>query len=48
MFGNPLFEEIGNRGGDPSAVQDAIADAIEAQLGPDMPLRALVVEARWN
>ena len=48
MFGNPLFEEIGNRGGDPSAVQDAIADAIEAQLGPDMPLRTLVVEARWN
>ena len=45
VFGNPLSEEIDNRGGDPRAVRDAIAIALETQLGSDMPLRALVVHA---
>lgn len=45
VLGNPLSEEIRNRGGDPEAIRDAIAVAIDAQLGRDMPLRALVVQA---
>ena len=45
VFGNPLFEEIGNRGGDPEIIRDAVADAIEAQLGSKMALRALIIHA---
>ncbi len=46
VFGNPLYDEVLARGGDPDAVRAAIATAIEDQLGQEMPLQALVVHAR--
>lgn len=46
VFGNPLIEEIVSRGGDPLAARDAIAEAIDANLGAEMPLCALIVEAK--
>lgn len=45
VFGNPLHEEIVQRGGEPEAVRAAVEAAIERHLGPKMPLRALVVHA---
>ena len=45
VFGNPLYDEILNRGGDPEAIQAAVADAIEVELGGSMPLQAFVIEA---
>ncbi|NNL85605.1 MAG: class I SAM-dependent methyltransferase [Myxococcales bacterium] len=45
IFGNPAVEEIKNRGGDPKAIRDSLSEAIQNQLGSEMPLRALVVEA---
>ncbi len=45
IFGNPLHDEIVSKGGDPKAVHVALAAAIEKQLGAEMPLRAIVVEA---
>jgi ubiquinone/menaquinone biosynthesis C-methylase UbiE len=46
VFGNPLIEEILSRGGDPLAACDSIAEAIDAKLGAQMPLCALIVEAK--
>ena len=46
VFGNPLFEEITTRGGDPEEVCTAVAEAIDQQLGTEMPLQALFVHAR--
>lgn len=46
VFGNPIVEEIVDRGGDPEIVCEAITEAIENQLGASMPLSALVIEAR--
>lgn len=45
VFGNPLYEEIVMRGGDPQEVCTAVAKAIDQQLGRDMPLKALIVQA---
>jgi hypothetical protein len=45
VFGNPLFEEINTRGGDPEKVCSAVAEAIDQQLGAEMPLQALFVHA---
>jgi ubiquinone/menaquinone biosynthesis C-methylase UbiE len=45
VFGNPLYDEILNRGGDPEVIQAAVADAIEVELGGSMPLQAFVIEA---
>jgi len=45
VFGNPLYEEIGIRGGDPQMVCDAVAKAIDERLGKEMPLKAFVIEA---
>jgi ubiquinone/menaquinone biosynthesis C-methylase UbiE len=45
IFGNPLFEEITSRGGDPKRICSAVANAIDDQLGRCMPLQALVIEA---
>ena len=42
VFGNPLFDEIISRGGEPSSVRTAISDALDSQLGATMPLQALV------
>jgi len=46
VFGNPLYEEVVNRGGDPAEVCAAVAAAIASELGDEMPLRALVVHAQ--
>jgi len=46
VFGNPLFQEIVERGGDAEAVRQAIADALVENLGDSMTLRAIVVEAQ--
>lgn len=46
VFGNPLIEEILSRGGDPLAACEAIAEAIDAKLGAEMPLCALIIEAK--
>jgi ubiquinone/menaquinone biosynthesis C-methylase UbiE len=45
VFGNPLFEEVTSRGGDPDQVCSAVAAAIEDQLGESMPLEALIINA---
>ena len=45
VFGNPLFEEITLRGGDPEEVCAAVSQAIEQKLGSEMPLQALFVQA---
>jgi len=50
VFGNPLIEEIQQRGGvDPGAVMAAIGEALEARFGPEpmtMPLEATVFTCR--
>ena len=45
VFGNPLFDEVLSRGGDPDQVCAAVTSAIAEQLGEDMPIKALVIEA---
>ena len=45
VFGNPLFEEVTSRGGDPDTVCLAVADAIQQKLGTSMPLHAIVIMA---
>lgn len=45
VFGNPILEEITSRGGDPEGIRDAVAQAIETEIGSALTLRALVVEA---
>lgn len=46
IFGNPIFEEITSRGGDPGSIRSAVSDALERQLGATMPLQALVIVAK--
>jgi ubiquinone/menaquinone biosynthesis C-methylase UbiE len=45
VFGNPLFEEVTSRGGDPDAVCHAIAESIQQRLDTSMPLHAIVFTA---
>lgn len=45
VFGNPLYDEILNRGGNPDEVCASLAAALEKELGGKMTLRALVFEA---
>jgi SAM-dependent methyltransferase len=45
VFGNPLFQEIKARGGDPDRVCAAVAAAIEQHLGESLSLEAHVVSA---
>jgi SAM-dependent methyltransferase len=45
VFGNPLFQEIEQRGGDAGAIHAAVADAIATGLGSEMQIRAIVVHA---
>ncbi len=45
IFGNPLFEEITTRAGDPDQVCSAVAAAIDDKLGKSMPLEALIITA---
>ena len=45
VFGNPLFQEIEQRGGDAEAIRAAVAEAIASRLGSEMQIRAIVVHA---
>jgi len=47
VYGNPLFEEIQDRDGDPYEIMVAVEDALKAEFGTPgtMPLRALFVRA---
>lgn len=45
VFGNPVFEEIISRGGNPEEVRDAVAIAIQETLGDSMPLEAIFFDA---
>ena len=45
VLGNPLYEEVVTRGGDPEVILAAVEDAIETKLGSEMHLRALVIQA---
>jgi len=46
VYGNPLFEEVIDRGGSPQDVVAAIAAALTEKLGSSLLLQALVTEAR--
>lgn len=43
VFGNPLYEEVITRGGDPQEVCLAVTEAITRRLGSEMPLEALII-----
>ena len=43
IFGNPIYDEVVERGGDPEAICAAVCEAIGTHLGSEMPLQALVV-----
>ncbi len=47
IYGNPMFEEIQDRGGDPDEVMAAIEAALKAEFGDPavMPIRALFIRA---
>ena len=45
VFGNPIFDEIVSRGGNPDEVRDAVTQAIEIHLGNSMELQAVVIDA---
>ena len=45
VYGNPLFEEVTSRGGNPQEICAAVANAIDEKLGGSMSLQALVIDA---
>ncbi|MFT5115870.1 MAG: SAM-dependent methyltransferase [Parasphingorhabdus sp.] len=45
VFGNPVYEEIINRHGNPEEVRDAVQVAIHKSLGDRMPLQAIFFDA---
>jgi ubiquinone/menaquinone biosynthesis C-methylase UbiE len=48
VYGNPLIEQIRERGGDPERIVKALTEAVTREFGPDpgrMPLQAIVFEA---
>lgn len=45
IFGNPIYDEVIERGGDPEEICAAVTKAITTRLGAEMPLQALVVSA---
>ena len=46
VFGNPLIQEIEERGGDPAAIHRAMTKAVTQRLGSELALKALVATAR--
>lgn len=48
VFGNPLYEEIVAREGNPQEIHTAVTVALDRELGSEMPLQALVVHASKN
>ena len=45
VFGNPLYDEVVSRGGDPHEICTAVGEAIDTQLGEVMSLEAVIVHA---
>jgi SAM-dependent methyltransferase len=45
VLGNPLYDEILARGGDPEEICAAVAEAVEERLGDEFGLQAIVVHA---
>ena len=45
VYGNPLFDEIVSRGGDPEEAKTELARRIDGELGGEMPLQAVFVTA---
>lgn len=45
VFGNPSHVQLRERGKDPEEVRDAVADALYQELGKEMSIRAIVVQA---
>ena len=45
IYGNPISDEILNRGGDMEEIRSAVENAIENRLGDSMPLTAIFIDA---
>ncbi|WP_218916934.1 class I SAM-dependent methyltransferase [Croceicoccus naphthovorans] len=45
VYGNPLGEELVERGIDPDVVCNRMAEALRAQLGESMPVKAMLIAA---
>jgi ubiquinone/menaquinone biosynthesis C-methylase UbiE len=45
VLGNPLYDDILSRNGNPEDVKAAVISAIEHELGDEMPLQAIVIHA---
>jgi SAM-dependent methyltransferase len=48
VYGNPLYDQILARGGEPDRIVDALADALRQEFGADpgrMPLQAIIFDA---
>jgi ubiquinone/menaquinone biosynthesis C-methylase UbiE len=45
IFGNPLFEEVKSRGGDPEEVCSTLAATLKEELGGVLSLQAIMVDA---
>jgi len=45
-FGNPLYEEVVSRGGDPSEVCGALEEVVATEMGEELLLRIILVHAR--
>lgn len=45
IFGNPIYDEVIERGGDPDTICAAVCKAITTNLGTEMPLEAFFINA---
>jgi len=45
IFGNPIYDEVIERGGDAEAICAAVSEAVGARLGEELTLQAIVVRA---
>ena len=45
IFGNPLFEEVKSRGGNPEEVCMTLAATLQAELGDVLTLQAIIADA---
>ena len=45
VFGNPVYDEIVERDGDPEEIRNAVTLAIQKSLGDSMPLQAIFIDA---
>ncbi len=46
VFGNPLYQEVMDRGADAEELRSAVSAALQRNLGSEMPLQALVFTAQ--